>query len=260
MTGVIRSERIGNFDVLVLDSPSNRNALSLRLLHELSEGIAASQVRSSRGLVITHSGTALCSGIDLRERRALGKAGDSHSRLLGELFMTLWNYPKPVVAAVAGAVRGGGMGLLSCSDSVIASPDSTFAYSETRVGLAPALVMAVTLPAVPSRGILPWLLSGETFTAQEALTLGLITVLDDAPRTEGIEKVVAELTAAAPQAQRTVKRLFRAEQDIDMAATIAEMTAESAALFTSAEAHEGMASFAGQHLPAWATASKNPGQ
>ena len=252
MTDLVHSERVGGFDRLLIDSPANRNAMSIRLLEEFFELVVASATGTGRGLVITHSGPAFCSGVDLRERRALGKGDDSHSRLLGRLLTELWNYPKPVVTSVRGAVRGGGMGLLSCSDIVIASPDATFAYSETRVGVAPALVMAVTLPAMSSRRLLPWLLSGGVFTADEALALGLVTSVDATPGTGAWEACLSELSAAAPLAQMTVKRLSRRLQHVDMAASITEMTAESAALFDSSEAEEGMASFAERRAPAWA--------
>jgi enoyl-CoA hydratase/carnithine racemase len=252
VTDLVHSEQVGGFDRLLIDSPSNRNALSIQLIEEFLELVRASADGSSRGLLITHSGPAFCSGVDLRERRALGKGDDSHSRLLGGLLTQLWNYPKPVVTSVRGAVRGGGMGLLSCSDIAIASPDATFAYSETRVGVAPALVMAVTLPAMSSRRLLPWLLSGGVFSAAEALELGLVTSVDATPGTGAWEACLSELSAGAPLAQRTVKRLSRGLQGVDMAASIAEMTAESSALFDSSEAEEGMASFAEHRAPAWA--------
>ena len=143
------------------------------------------------------------------------------------------------------------MGLLACGDIVIASPASTFAYSETKVGVAPALVMALTLPGIPVRRLLPWLLSGEVFTSNEALDLGLVTSVEESPAAAG-ENVIAKLTAAAPMAQATTKRLSRALRGVDMARAIADMTAESAALFTSEEAREGMQAFTERRPPAWA--------
>ena len=257
MTELIRTTQVGAFDSLMLDVPASRNALSLRLMHELLSGIAASAAGPGRGLLLTHSGTSFCSGVDLRERRAHGPDDDSHSRLLAELLLTLWDYPKPVVIAIDGAVRGGGMGLLACGDIVIASPASTFAYSETKVGVAPALVMALTLPGIPVRRLLPWLLSGEVFSGGEALDLGLVTSVEGSPAVAG-ENVIAKLTAAAPMAQATTKRLARALLGLDMARAIAEMTAESAALFTGEEAREGMQAFTERRPPAWARNEGSP--
>lgn len=252
MTELVRTAPVGAFDSLILDVPSSRNALSLQLMRELVSGIAASASGPGRGLLLTHTGTSFCSGVDLRERREHGRDDDSHSRLLAQLFLTLWDYPKPVVIAVDGAVRGGGMGLLACGDIVIASPGSTFAYSETKVGVAPALVMALTLPGIPVRRLLPWLLSGEAFTSTDALELGLVTSVEASPGVAAAENVIPKLTAAAPLAQVTTKRLSRALRAVDMPTAIADMTAESAALFTGEEAREGMQAFAERRPPAWA--------
>jgi enoyl-CoA hydratase/carnithine racemase len=250
------SSATSGFDRLVLDSPATRNALSLHSLRKIAQALVVSEAASSRGLIITHTGTALCSGIDLRERRSLSPTDDSHSRLFGEVLLGLWNFPKPVVVAVDGSVRGAGMGLLACGDIVIATPGSTFAYSEVRVGVAPALVMAVTLPGASRRRILPWLLTGEVFGVEDALALGVVTAIDSAARTTGVETTATHLGEAAPQAQRTVKRLFRAAQGVDIVADITAMIAESAGLFGTTEAAEGMASFAERRPPSWAAASE----
>ncbi|MEO7126609.1 MAG: enoyl-CoA hydratase-related protein [Nakamurella sp.] len=251
MPALVHADQVGGFNMLVLDSPANRNALSLQLLNELTEQVSPSGTGPGRGLVLTHTGTTFCSGVDLRERRSLGDADTSHSRLLGELLVKLWKYPKPIVTVVSGAVRGGGMGLLACSDIVIAAPDSTFAYSETRVGVAPALVMAVTLPAVVGRPMLAPLLTGAVFDAHKARELGLVTAIDDQPVRGIVRKIVTELSAGAPEAQAAVKRLLRATQNVDIDRLITAMIAESAAQFRSAEAHEGMAAFAERRPPNW---------
>jgi enoyl-CoA hydratase/carnithine racemase len=251
MTALVSRQRRGAFDCVVLDSPHNRNAMSIQLLDELLAAVADSAESPGRGLLLSHTGPAFCSGVDLRERRSLGTDDDSHSRLLGELLARLWQFPKPVVTSVDGAVRGGGMGLLACSDVVIATTSSSFAYAEVRVGVAPALVMAVTLPIVPLRTLLPWLLTGAVFDASTALRLGLVTTLAEAPRTAEAATLAA-LVKGAPGAQAAVKRIARAAVGVDVAAELARMTAESAALFTTPEAVEGMAAFAQRRPPAWA--------
>lgn len=253
MTALVGVDRRGAFDVLTLDSPANRNALSLRMLGELLDGVRSSAAGDSRGLVLTHTGSVFCAGVDLRERRSLGDADSSHSQLLGELFIQLWSYPKPLLTVIDGAVRGGGMGLIGCSDFVLATPDSTFAYAEAKVGVAPALVMAVTLPSVPLRGLLPWLLSGAVFDVAEAASLGLVTAVAAESGAAAAADQLAALTAGAPNAQIEIKRLARTFQSIDITAAIATMTATSAELFRSPEAHEGMAAFAEKRAPAWAT-------
>lgn len=252
MTRLVDAGRRGDLDLLVLDSPANRNAMSVRLLDELAQGVAASAAGNGRGLVLDHTGPVFCAGVDLRERRALGPGDDAHSRGLARVLAGLWNYPKPVVARVGGPVRGGGMGLLACADLVLASGDATFAYSEVSVGVAPALVMAVTLPSVSLRSLLPWLLTGQVFDAQTALALGLVTQVHDGAGGGTVDATVAALVRGAPVAQQAIKRLARVQQGVDMGATLSAMTRESAELFRSPEAHEGMAAFTERRPPAWA--------
>ncbi len=244
MPAMVRVGQTVDFDTLVLDSPPNRNALSLQLLDELREQALASASGPSRGLVLTHTGTTFCSGVDLRELRTVGAADSAHSRSLGDLLAALWKYPKPLVTVVAGAVRGGGMGLLACSDMVIATPHSTFAYPEVRVGVAPALVMAVTVPAYPSKSVWGSILTGGVFDAERARELGLITMVDDHPVDDIVRRITADLGVAAASAQCTAKRLFRAAQGVDIDRLIADAVAESSAQFRTADADERVTAFA----------------
>src|SRR5690606_10417350 len=113
---LVRHHRVHDLDVLTLASPANRNALSVALLAELLDRVAASAERDARGLVLDHIGPAFCSGVDIKERMALGPADQTHSALLGKLLRRLWAYPGPVLCRVDGAVRGGGMGLVAAAD------------------------------------------------------------------------------------------------------------------------------------------------
>ncbi|HEY9472891.1 MAG TPA: enoyl-CoA hydratase-related protein [Mycobacteriales bacterium] len=247
---LLRVERDRGVDTLVLDSPHNRNALSVRLLEDLLDRVAASAASDARALVLDHAGPVFCAGVDLRERRTLDAGAPTHSTLLARLLGLLWDYPGPVLCRVDGPVRGGGMGLLACADIVVASARANFAYSEVKVGVAPALVAAVTVPKVPLAPLLPWMLTGETFDAPTAHHLGLVTRLAD--ETPSLEPETAALLRGGPQAVRTVKRLARRLAGVDLGETLTEMQDLSAALFDSPEAAEGMAAFAERRPPAWA--------
>lgn len=251
MTALVRRGLRLGFDSLVIDSPTNRNALSLQLLEEALAAVRDSLAGESRGLVIEHTGPSFCSGVDLKERRALPRDDQSHSRLLADLLHLLWTYPRPVVAAVDGAVRGGGLGLLACADFVAATEASSFAYSEALVGVAPALVMAVTVPVRSSRALIPHLLRGDTFDAATALSLGLVNNVVVDHEALAVDNVLAGFLRAAPRAQATIKRLSRDWADNDMEGLLVEMSALSAELFAGDEAQEGMASFAEHREPSW---------
>jgi enoyl-CoA hydratase/carnithine racemase len=226
-----RCERRDGADVVTLASPHNRNALSLQLLEELIEHVGASDARA---LVLDHEGPAFCAGVDLRERAVK----DGHSALLARLLKALWEHPAPVLCRVGGPVRGGGMGLVACADIAVASQRATFAYSEVKVGVAPALVLAVTLPKLAPGPLLPWLLTGEPFDAETAQGLGLVSRIGDSLASE-----LTAIAAAGPQALRTVRRLALP----DVTARLAEAERLSAGLFTGDEAREGMAAFVARH-------------
>lgn len=244
----VRHERRRGLDVLTLDSPHNRNALSLALMAELLGHVERSAGGDARGLVLDHTGNVFCAGIDLRERRELG--GDDHSRAFARLLLALWDYPKPLVCRVAGASRGGGMGLVACADVVVATPEATFAYSEVRVGVAPALVCALALQKVALGALLPVLVTGDAFDAERARQIGLVsTVAAGAP----LDPALDAISAGGPDAVRTTKALARrVAGTADVATLLGEMEDVSAQLFAGAEAAEGMAAFAEKRRPAWA--------
>jgi enoyl-CoA hydratase/carnithine racemase len=249
--------KVGNdrdLDVVVLDSPANRNALSLELMTELLDAVTASAAGSARALVIDHAGSVFCPGVDLKERAA--GHDDRHSTLFADLLRRMWDYPKPIVARVSGAARGGGMALLACCDIVVASQTSTFAYSEVLVGVAPALVLAVTAPLRPVGPLLPWMLTGTPFDAVTARALGLVhRVADEAA---SIDRECDALRRAAPNALRTTKRLVRQHAGASGSEGVTEMETLSAQLFRSAEAAEGMAAFRARRSPEWAPGDQMP--
>jgi enoyl-CoA hydratase/carnithine racemase len=261
MSSQVRLGTRVSFDTVTLDSPHNRNALSLDLLRRLRDGIRASAVSPARGLLLTHTGPSFCSGVDLKERRSLPRTDATHSLLLAEVLRDLWTYPKPLVAVVDGAVRGGGLGLLACADVVLATSSSTFAYSEARVGVAPALVMAVTLPLSDTRRLMPHLLGGGSFDADVARSLGLVSRVLADPDDAAVDAVLADLRRGAPAALTAIKRLAHRWSESDMDGLIEEMTALSADLFAGDEAAEGMAAFAERREPSWIlpdTSSERP--
>lgn len=250
MTSAVRTSTKAGFDVLELDSPASRNALSIAMLTALIDAVASSTASPSRGLLFTHSGPAFCAGVDLKERSRADAADGTHSDLFARLLQGLIAYPKPLVCWVDGAVRGGGMGIVACADCAIGTPAATFAYSETRVGVAPALVMAVTMIARTADGLVPHMLDGAAFDVGTARRLGLIDLIAQ-PQDDEPERTLTELRRGAPAAQQTVKRMFRHWRGRDATELMGAATALSAELFATAEAAEGSAAFAEKRVPSW---------
>jgi enoyl-CoA hydratase len=231
---------------IALDSPHNRNALSSALMSELERRLNdAGADDAVRAVELTHTGATFCAGADLTEARVDMTAG---TRRLVALLSRIVELPKPVVASIDGHVRAGGMGLLGACDIALAGPASTFAFSEVRLGLAPAIISLTTLPRLTARAASRYYLTGETFDAATAARIGLVTEavedIDAATRA-----VLDALRHASPQGLRESKPLTT------RAVTFADadvLAAQSARLFASDEAREGMASFLEKRPPRWA--------
>jgi enoyl-CoA hydratase len=237
---------------IALDSPRNRNALSAALVGQLTEALTdATADDAVRAVELTHTGGTFCAGADLSEARQ-GGMRDGAVRVLA-LLRHIVALPKPVVGSIDGHVRAGGLGIVGACDIVLAGPKSTFAFSEVRLGLAPAMISLTTLPRLDARAASRYYLTGETFDAATAARIGLITeaVADIDADTLALLDV---LRACSPQGLRETKPLLTSGMLDGFEARAAALADQSARLFGSAEAAEGMAAFLEKRKPSWAVA------
>ncbi len=240
----VRCDVDGGVATVTLDSPANRNALSRELLRDLHLALDRAERDDVRVIVLAHTPPVFCAGADLKQR----SEGPTDSTPMVRVMQRLADARQPTIAAVRGPVRAGGIGLMASCDLVVVQPDATFAFTEVRIGVAPAIISVPILARVPWSKLAAPFLTGETFGAGAALDMGLVThVSDDVPAT--VAALVAGVSAGAPQAVAATKRLLRGER------TWAEMQALSEALFTSPEAAEGMRAFAERRAPNWAEGS-----
>jgi enoyl-CoA hydratase len=231
---MVRSESADGVITVTLDSAANRNALSRRLVRELGDALdAAAADETAHAVLLTHTGPAFCSGAALDEM--LG--GDDTPDMLG-LFRQLLTLPIPVVARVDGAARAGGIGVLASCDIVLASARSTFAFTEVRLGLAPAVISLPLRPLLTARAASRYFLTGETFDAGEAARIGLITAVG-----EDASSVLDGLRRADRQGLRETRPLTTRERlraiDMDGGA----MSELSGRLFSSPVARAHFAAF-----------------
>jgi methylglutaconyl-CoA hydratase len=239
---------------LTLDSPANRNALSramrAQLRSTLAEVLADDAVRV---IVLDHTGRVFCSGMDLAEA-AGGAAEDQGVNEFPALLDTVWNAPKPVLAAVRGPARAGGVGLLAACDVVVAAAPATFAFTEVRVGVVPAVISAVVLPRMVPNVAHRLMLTGEVFDAATAKDGGLVDVVAPADEVDTfVAEQVAALAAGAPRALAETKRLLRA-QTSSPAERFPDLLALSARFFASDEGQEGIAAFREKRPARWVPA------
>src|SRR6185312_7291412 len=168
VSALVRLERTAGIATITLDSPANRNALSARLRSELRDALdEVTADDQSRVVVLTHSGPVFCAGMDLKET-AVAAAGAEGVRELPGILQRVARCPKPVIARVAGAARAGGIGILAAADVVLAAPRATFAFSEVRIGLVPAVISVPVLDRMSPVEARELLLTGEVFDADRA--------------------------------------------------------------------------------------------
>lgn len=236
---------------VTLNSPENRNALSATLVQAASEQLReAARDDGVRAVVLTHTGSTFCSGADLREATAEGGPELGTLRMLGLLRLIL-ELPKPVLARVDGAVRAGGLGVVGACDIVAASRNASFAFTEARLGLAPAIISLTTLGRLSQRAAARYYLTGDVFDAAAAQAAGLITVATDDLDAE-IEQFAASLRLCSPQGLAETKPLTTHPVRAAFAQFADEVQAQSSRLFASAEAKEGMLAFLQKRPPQWA--------
>jgi enoyl-CoA hydratase len=234
---------------ITLDSPANRNALSGALVTQLVDRLAATgRDPGIRAVVLTHTGTVFCAGVDLREQTAGGPPVGSQR--IVQVMRAIVELPKPVLARVDGAVRAGGIGILGACDLVVCSSRASFAFSEVRLGLAPVVVSLTTSGRMTERAASRYYLTGETFGGDTAMHCGLVTesVNDlDAAVTELLDG----LRQGSPQGLAETKRLTTERLRAALGANADEMIAWSARLFGSAEAQAGMRAVLAKRRPPW---------
>lgn len=236
---------------ITLDSPQNRNALSAALVGELSLHLqTAADDDSVRAVVLTHTGSVFCAGADLKEQVGEGGPQEGTRRMVA-LLRQIVELPKPVVARVDGAVRAGGVGLVGACDIAIARRGVSFALTEVRLGLAAAMITLTLLTRMTERGAARYMLTGETFGADAAVTAGLLTAAADDLDAE-MDALCTAFRACSPQGLAAAKPLLTRAVRQEFAERADEMQALSARLFASEEAREGMLAFLQKRPPRWA--------
>lgn len=253
MSRLVTSTIDDDVSTVTLDSQHNRNALSRQLVAELHEALDEAEAADVRAVVLRHEGPAFCAGADLKERSAGPPDSEPFARAMARLMDTA----RPTIAAVDGAVRAGGIGLMASCDLVVVHRDVSFALTEVRIGVAAAMISVPILRRVPVSRITAAFLTGEAFDAEEARSMGLVThVSDDVAET--VETLVSGIRAGAQRAVAETKRMLHHVPTLGRDEAMSQMIALSDELFTGPDAAEGMAAFREKRLPRWNPASTGP--
>ena len=257
---VERSGPNGAVARVTLARPEKRNAFDASLIAELRTAFAALERESPtelRAVVLAGEGEMFCAGADIdwmRAAMALDVEGNEQDAMaMADMFETIDTCPVPVITRVQGAALGGGMGLCAVSDLVIAESGARFGFTETRLGILPAVISPFVIAKIGeshARALFP---GGRRFDALRAQRIGLVheVVEGEAALDAAIESALADIMASGPTAVRAAKSIVREVRGLGHGSSKWHTARVIARQRTSAEAQEGFAAFTCRRKPAW---------
>ena len=263
MAEAMRVERSGPDDMVArvtLSRPDRHNAFDASLIAELRaafDGLARETEESLRAVVLAGDGPSFCAGADVDWMRAATtldtEANEQDALAMADMFEAIDTCPAPVVARVHGAALGGGMGLLAVSDIVIAESGTRFGFTETRLGILPAVISPFVIAKIGESNARALFPGGRRFDALRAQRIGLVheVVEGEAALNAAVDAAIADLLAAGPTAARAAKSIIREVRGLPHGSTKWHTARIIARQRTSAEAAEGFAAFTEKRDPSW---------
>lgn len=263
MSDILRVERLGPagaFARITLARPEVRNAFNAALIGELRAAftsLASEPADALRGVVLSGDGPTFSAGADVEWMRgAVGLSAadnEADAARLRAALEAIDACPVPVIVRVQGAALGGGMGLCAVGDIVVATANSTFGFTETKLGILPAVIGPFVLAKIGeshARALFP---TGEHFDAERARRIGLVheVVADEEALDTRVEELIAELATAGPTALRAAKALVRELRSLSPGEARAHTIRHIAQQRTSAEGQEGLTAFIEKRPPNW---------
>ncbi|WP_179378450.1 crotonase/enoyl-CoA hydratase family protein [Jannaschia marina] len=240
-----------------LNLPETHNALTARMMDELTALAAELGTDDSRVVVLTGAGASFCAGGDLRWMRAQFDAAPAaratEARRLAGMLQALNTLPKPLIARVNGAAFGGGVGLCCVSDVAVGAATAKLGLTETRLGLIPATIGPYVIARMGEGRARRVFMSSRRFDAAEAVELGILSkVVPVEDLDAAVEAEVVPYLSCAPGAVADAKRLARSLGPVIDEATIAATVGALAARWEGGEAAEGVGAFFDKRKPRWA--------
>jgi methylglutaconyl-CoA hydratase len=263
MPHVLRIDRTGPGGAVTrvtLDRPDVHNAFDATLIAELRAtfvALARESPTDLRAVVIAGAGPSFCAGADIAWMRAAAtlevEANEQDAMAMADMFETIDTCPVPVIARVHGAALGGGMGLCAVADLVIAESGTRFGFTETRLGILPAVISPFVVAKIgesEARALFP---GGRRFDAVQAQRIGLVHELveGEAALDAAVDAAVRDLFAAGPTAARAAKAIIREVRGLGHGSAKWHTARTIARQRISAEAREGLAAFIESRQPAW---------
>lgn len=241
---------------ITLNRPDKRNAISYELIDDLIAALKQAASSSAQIVILTGAGKAFCSGMDLDNLKQLtGRTHEQNlqdSETMASLFRTLYDCPKPTIAAVNGAAIAGGTGLATLCDFTLAVPEAKFGYTEVRIGFVPGIVSSYLIANVGEKRARDLLLTGRLFDAEEAHKLGLVNeIVAPEQLMPHALQLAAQLMENSPASLRTTKALLSSYTKEQLDRQLKSAIGENAAIRKTADFKEGITSFLEKRKPAW---------
>ena len=241
-----------------LNRPEVHNAFDPEMVAALTDVLeAVAQDDSIRAVVIAGEGKSFCAGADIAHMRKSAKFTKAqnyrNATESARMFHALYTLNKPTVAAVHGAVRGGGCGIIAACDIAIATRTATFRLSEVKIGIIPAMISPYVIAAMGERQARRYMLSGEEFDAAEAWRTGLVhDIVEEQELATRVGEMLGQLYTSGPRAVQTIKQLIPQSAHSPIGAGIVAETSKIIAdLRATPEAQEGLTAFLEKRKPSW---------
>jgi methylglutaconyl-CoA hydratase len=246
----------GRIATITFNRPDKRNAISYELIDDLIAALKQAAGSPAQIVVLTGAGTAFCSGMDMENLKQItGRTNEQNiqdSETMASLFRTLYDFPKPTIAAVNGPAIAGGTGLATLCDFTLAVPEATFGYTEVRIGFVPAIVSSFLIANIGEKRARDLLLTGRIFGAEEAHKLGLVNevVTPERLMPRALE-LASQLMENSPASLRATKKLLSGYTREQLDRQVAQAVSGNAGIRQTADFKEGITAFLEKRKPTW---------
>lgn len=250
--------REGPIARLRLNRPEVKNAINDELILDLEKALKEIEGdKTIRVAILSGEGDFFCAGADLNWMKSFAtaarKKNEANALRFAKLLVRLNEFPKPTIAQVHGAVIGGGLGFLAACDIAVAFENTVFALAEVKLGLVPAVISPFVIAKIGGSAARRYFLTGERFTSDVALRLGLIHEAVPLEQLQSsADEMARHLISSGPEALRHCKELIRKAGKGEVTLPLQQYTARKiASLAASPEAQEGMRAFLEKRKPNW---------
>ena len=241
---------------ITLNRADKRNAISYELIDDLLAALKQAAGSPAQIVMLTGAGKAFCSGMDLDNLKQLtGRTHEQNvqdSETMASLFRTLYDFPKPTIAAVNGSAIAGGTGLATLCDFTLAVPEAKFGYTEVRIGFVPAIVSSFLIANIGEKRARELLLTGRIFGAEEALRLGLVNeIVAPEQLMSRAQELAAQLLENSPASLQATKKLLSGYTREQIDRQVKQAIQSNAAIRQTADFKEGITAFLEKRKPTW---------